>query len=88
MLLLSLNLSAQENGSTFYLPIPDSTILDTVIDNHPYFTNTEVNGLLENYSITRFERAFPTSRYYDTRQIWLVTANSLELAAALTGSFP
>jgi len=85
--------SVAAQTGTIYLSVTDPSALESVVTNNdgtvtPVFNNNGINSIISNYSFTVFQQAYPNSRFLSSRQVYLVVANSTNVAADLTTGFP
>lgn len=71
-----------------YLQINDPSIISSVtVQGKPIFTVSAINTLVNAYTVTGFERAFPNSRFQDMRRMYKMNVSSLALPADLTTAY-
>jgi hypothetical protein len=82
---------------TYLLTITDSTKIvafsNTGSTASVTFSDPALNTITANYLLTRFEKAYPTSRFPHLRKVWMVSANNTvayinQLKAADNALFP
>lgn len=72
-----------------YLIISDSSIITSVtLQGKPVFNNAAINYIVNQYTVTGFEKAFPTSRYKDMRDVYEMNVSSLNLPQSLVATYP
>ncbi len=87
MLLLACKISVAQY--TIHLTIADTTIISYVTQQgKPVFTLAGINGVINQYTVTGFEKAFPSSRFAYKRKVYKMTVSSMNLPVALTTSYP
>ncbi len=93
LLITTFAVKAQNNFPVqFTITILDSTQIDTIkkIGPHykPFFKNNALNAIIHHFPFTKFERAYPASRYRSLRDIWLIETDSIQVMNVLTNVVP
>src|SRR5258706_15439058 len=93
LLILSMELTSMflfgqvNNKARFLVTILDSSQIESITSSTnrliPSFSDSGLNTLLSRYTITKFEQAFPDSRYKYLRDVWMIESNSMGLRDSL-----
>jgi len=90
--ILSGRATAQTGDSTIYISIVDPNALISVAQSGDYvvpiFNNESINTIVNGYTFTVFQQAYPTSRFPYMHQVYKVVANSTQVATDLYTNFP
>lgn len=76
------------------ITIYDPTILISVSSGGtagtvvPVFNDSSINALINDYTITTFEQAYPYSRYPYLQSVYRIVSNAAGIGAALNTAFP
>lgn len=76
-------------NSKVYITLKNPTILSYVtLQGKPVFTVAGVNTIIKQYSVTGFEKAYPTSRFQLMRKIYKMDVSDTALCVALVSNYP
>lgn len=76
-------------NSKVYITLKNPTILSYVtLQGKPIFTVAGVNTIIKQYSVTGFEKAYPTSRFQLMRKIYKMDVSDTALCVALVSNYP
>lgn len=92
LVFLSFSFSYAQEHFKFYVEIPNSTIVPTVSYKRNgilglSFVNNDLNSLFSNYTIYKFEKAFPEARTPILQTVYYLEANSIELKNIIEKSY-
>jgi subtilisin family serine protease len=80
-------LKAQAQHS-IYISVRDHIISAVTVQGKPIFSVTAINTLVDQYTVTDFEKAFPTSRLRYMRSVYKMNVSDLALPQALVNNYP